>query len=478
MTHVTRLLSATAPGPTAAAPANDTLKPEQIAALRQALDQAPAQGFADKAFTPPTLDPLLKSPDPAARQRGVALLKTSVMRYAAAVHRGRLALADFDDEWGLRPTAYDPKADFEAAVVQYKVAEWLASLPPPYAGYQQLVKGLAQYRALAAQGGWAKLAGGKPLRPGEVDARVPALRARLIVEDASLQLPPPQDSNLYDPVTVQALKSFQAHHGLIADGEVGKPTLAALNTPVGQRVLQIIANMERWRWLPTSLPADRVQVNIAAAVLTLYKADAPALSMRTAAGRPGDHTPMLQSKVQSIVFNPPWNVPDSIAKKELYPKERAHPGYFDEEDIHVIKTADGERLQQAAGPKSALGLVKFDFDNRYGVYMHDTPSRGAFAKQGRLVSHGCVRLEKPQELAQQLLDGDGGWNADLIQSTIAANDTKRVPVSKPVAVMFLYWTAFAGADGAMNFGTDPYGWDHELLQKIAEPNPSINNGNA
>jgi murein L,D-transpeptidase YcbB/YkuD len=498
MTHMTRLLSATAlilattvgpqaglaqtaPPAAAAAPApaaTDSLKPDQIVLLRQALDQASVHGFPDKAFIPASLDPLLRSADPVARARGAALLKTSILRYASAVHRGRLALSDFDDEWGMRPAAYDPKPDFDAAVAQNHVAEWLASLPPPYAGYKQLVKGLADYRALAAKGGWPKLAGGKALKPGDVDARVPALRARLLIEDPSLQPPPAADPNTYDPATVEAVKTFQTRHGLLNDGEVGKPTLAALNTPAAERVLQIMANMERWRWLPTALPADRVQVNIAAAVLTFYKGDAPVLSMRTAAGRPGDHTPMLQSKVQSIVFNPPWNVPDSIARKELYPKERAHPGYFEEEDIHVIKTADGKRLQQAAGPKSALGLVKFDFDNRYGVYMHDTPARGAFAKQGRLVSHGCVRLEKPQELALLLLEGDGAWNADLIQSTIAANDTKRVPVSKPVAVLFFYWTAFTGADGAMNFGTDAYGWDHEVLQKLSGTNLPINNGNA
>ncbi|MDB5461028.1 MAG: peptidoglycan-binding protein, partial [Caulobacteraceae bacterium] len=198
-----------------------------------------------------------------------------------------------------------------------------------------------------------------------------------------------------------------------------------------------------------------------------YKGDEPVLSMRTATGKPDDHTPMLQSKIHSIVFNPPWNVPDSIAKKELYPKQASDPGYFEREDIHVIKTAEGERLQQAAGPKSSLGQLKFDFDNRYGVYLHDTPSRGAFAKQGRLVSHGCVRLEKPQELAGFLLDGEGTWSGDLIQATIAEAETKRVALAKPVSVLIFYWTAFAGADGAVNFRGDPYDWDHELLQRIS-----------
>ncbi len=456
--------------PLAPAPAEPaTLRPDQVALLRQALDQAPAQGFADKAFTPPGLDALLQSADPAARQRGEAMLKAAILKYAVAVHRGRLTGAEFDDEWGLRPAAYDPEPDFDAALAKNTLPAWLAALPPGYAGYRQLVKGLADYRAIAAKGGWRTLASGATVKPGGVDDRIPALRVRLAAEDpAAPPAPaPPTAPNVLDDPTDKALKAFQARHGLEANGALDKPTLTALNQPVGQRVLQIMANMERWRWLPETLPADRVQVNIAASVLTLYKADRPVLSMRTASGKPDDHTPMLESQIKSIVFNPPWNVPESIAKKELYPKERADPGYFAREDIHIIKTADGQRLQQAAGPKSSLGLVKFDFDNRYGVYLHDTPSRGAFARRGRMVSHGCVRLEKPQDLAAMLLEGDGGWDKASISSTIAAGDTKRVPLAKPVEVLLFYWTAFAGPDGAMNFTNDPYNWDHELLQKTA-----------
>jgi murein L,D-transpeptidase YcbB/YkuD len=443
------------------------LSPAQISVLRQALAQAAVHGFPAGAFTPADLDPLLRSADPGARLRGQALLKKSMLAYAVALRRGRLPLADFDDEWGMRPAPYDPAVDFEGAVAQNQLPVWLAGLPPAQAGYQQLVNGLAVYRSIASRGGWRSLPVGRVIKPGAADPRVPALRARLQAEDASVVLTSPADPAVYDPSTVGAVKVFQSRHGLLADGEVGGPTLAALNVPVEQRIAQITANMERWRWAPRTPLGARVEVNIAAAVLTLYKADVPVLSMRTVSGRATDHTPMLQSTVQSVVFNPPWNVPDSIAKKELYPKEREHPGYFEAEDIHIIKTADGERLQQAAGPKSALGLVKFDFDNRYGVYMHDTPSRGVFARQGRMVSHGCVRLEKPQELAQAILDGDGGWNAELIQSALATNDTRRAPVTKPVAVLFFYWTAFVGPDGAMNFSSDPYSWDHELLQKLA-----------
>ncbi len=467
--------AAPAPKAPAASPVNVAaiaLKPEQVALLRQALDQAPAQGLGDKSLAPPQLDGLLKSADPAARQRGETLLKVVALRYAAAVHRGRLAASEFDDEWGLRPAAYDPAPGFQAAVSQDRLGDWLASLPPAYAGYQQLVKALAAYRGIDGRGGWKAVPAGDTLNPGDEDPRVPALRDRLMAEDPNSPVVPASNET-YDPATVEAVKAFQRRHGLKDDGIVGRPTLAALNVPVQDRISQISANMERWRWLPDELPADRVQVNIAAAVVTLFKQGQPVLSMKAVAGKPSDHTPMLQSQIRAIVFNPPWNVPDSIARKEIYPKEKAHPGYLAREDFRVIKTSTGERLQQRAGPKSALGQVKFDFENPYGVYLHDTPAHAAFDRPTRTVSHGCVRLEKPKELAAQLLQGQalpgiGEWSPQSIDGVIAAADTRRVAVAKPVSVLIFYWTAFVGPDGAVSFTSDPYDWDHELLQKISE----------
>jgi murein L,D-transpeptidase YcbB/YkuD len=232
-------------------------------------------------------------------------------------------------------------------------------------------------------------------------------------------------------------------------------------------VAQILANMERWRWAPSVMPTDRVQVNIAAAILTLFRGDAPVLSMRAVAGRVADHTPILQSTIRSVVFNPPWNVPAAIATKELWPKERANPGYLAREDFVVIHTPDGGvRLMQRAGRKSSLGQIKFDFDNRYGVYLHDTPTHSTFAKESRLVSHGCVRLDQPKALALKLLDDDPVWTQDQIDAVIAGGDTQRVALTRPTAVLIFYWTAFAGPDGVMNFRPDVYGWDRELMQRI------------
>jgi len=433
--------------------------------MRKTLDQADAQGLDAKALVPPGLDALLGSDDPAKRKRGEAVLKGAVLRYARQAHNGRLDGSDFEDEWAIRPAAFDPRPGLEAALAQNGLAAWLDSLPPPLLGYQQAVKQLAVYREIAARGGWERMPTGRKLEPGMQDRRVPMLRARLAIEDPSAPAAGPD--TLDDPL-VEALKAFQRRHGLKDDGKLGPATVAAMNVPVERRVAQIEANLERWRWLPRDLPPDRVDVNIPAALTTLVRAGKVALEMKAAAGRKTDHTPMLQSSISAIVLNPPWNIPRSIAQSEILPKEREHPGYMLEEEIQVLDTQDGgQRLQQKAGPKSALGQVKFEFDNRFGVYLHDTPVKVAFDQQSRAVSHGCVRLEKPRELAAQLLQGQAGWSPESLASAIDAGATKRVTLDRSMPLFLFYWTAYAGPDGLMIFYPDVYDWDQDLLQKVA-----------
>lgn len=450
-----------APPPTSVA-----LRPDQVDLLVRVLSQASTHGFEPGTFSPDPFMPMLGGRDVAARQTAQAQLISATLGYAKAVHSGRLALADFPNDWGLRPAPYDPAPDFVQAAAQDRLGPWLDSLPPPYTGYQTLRKGLVTYRDIAARGGWKPIAAGAPLKLGtRDDPRIVALEARLAVEDATVAV---DGAPVFDEALQQALMRAQKRFGLNPDGSLGPATLAALNVPVERRIDQILANMERWRWLPQQLPSDRIQVNIAAAVMSVFHDDAPNLTMRAVTGRPGDETPMLSSMIHSIVLNPPWNVPSSIAAKELWPKQRANPSYFANNDFIVIPTGDGgSRLQQKAGPKAALGLVKFDFDNPYGVYLHDTPSRSKFASFSRLASHGCVRLEKPIPLAKQLLAADPAWSPEVVDATIAAGKTVRAPLPQPIAVFLLYWTAYVTPDGQVNFRDDPYGWDSLLVQRIA-----------
>jgi len=382
--------------------------------------------------------------------------------HARAVHSGRLDTADFDRVWGIRPIPYDPLPSFVEAVRRDRLAAWVAALPPPYAGYDTLVAGLARYRTIAAAGGWKPLAPTFAIKFGASGAAAAALRQRLAIEDAQL----PAAGSSFDQPLLDAVRRAQRRYGLNPAGQVGGQTIAMLNVPVEARIRQIMANMERWRWLPPTLEKDRIQVNIAAAVLTVFDGDAPVTSMRAVTGRPGDETPMLVSEIHSIVINPPWNVPSSIADRELWPKERASPGYLKRNGFRVIDTGNGGKRLQQASEKSALGRFKFDFDNPFAVYLHDTPAQAGFAKFDRLASHGCVRLEHPDDLAKLLLKTTPDWQPDQVDAAVAAGKTVRATMADKVAVYLLYWTAFATPSGQVSFRDDPYKWDGVLAGKI------------
>lgn len=426
-----------------------TLSASQAEQLGQLLADA---GFAQGLRHDGTAQP---------RPQGNDALVRAALDYAHAVHSGRLDPSDFQQDWGLRPAPYDPLPAFADAVKRDRIAAWFRSLPPPYSGYDGLQKGLATYRKIEANGGWATLPAGPDMTVGASGPRVAALRKRLAVEDGEVVA----TGTKFDAELKDAVVRAQRRYGLNPTGVVSTQTLAALNVPAGDRVRQIMANMERWRWLPAELPAKRIQVNIAAAVLTVFEGDAPIASMKAVTGRPGNETPMLQSKIHSIVLNPPWNVPAGIAAKELFPKGAA---YLARNNYKIIGTGANRRLQQQPGPKSALGLYKFDFDNPYAVYLHDTPSQSTFSSFSRLASHGCVRLEKPGPLAQLLLRNDPNWQPEQIQEALAKGKTLRVPLQEQdkVHVYLLYWTAFASANGTMNFRGDPYSWDKTLAAKI------------
>ena len=403
-----------------------------------------------------------------------AAVAQAALRYARAVHASRLQPNDYLHDWGLRPAAYDPTPAFNAAVQADRLGDWLASLPPPYDGYEGLRQGLIRYRKIDAAGGWLTIPAGETLGPGATGARVAALRRRLLIENGADD---GSDSDTYDQALAEKVADAQRRYGLKPTGVVDAQTLAALNVPASHRIVQIEANLERWRWLPETLPADRIQVNIAAAILTLFRADQPVTSMRAVTGKPGDETPMLQSTIHSIVINPPWNVPSSIATKELWPKERAHKGYLARHGFKVIKTDDngGVRLQQAAGTRSALGRIKFDFVNPYGVYLHGTPVHGTFQNYSRNDSHGCVRLQAPDKLAALLLRSDPKWSDDgAVDAAISRGVTARATLPEPIAVYLLYWTAFAQPDGRISFRADPYGWDDLLVRRLrgAPPPPA------
>lgn len=330
---------------------------------------------------------------------------------------------------------------------------WALPTPEvPAAADPALAAAQARYAAMS----WEPVAKDRALKVGKSGPAVANLRARLAAEGFVPQAEP-ADPTTFDPELTGLLTAWQAAHGLEPDGLVGAATLAALNVTAAERTRQIEANIARAGWLPADLPPRRIEVDIPAAEAVLFEAGAPVMTMRVVVGDGKHQTPMLASALDSVVFNPPWKVPTSIAKAELLPKEVREPGYLAANDFEV---KDG-RLEQKPGPGNALGQVKFDLKSPFGVYLHDTPGKGAFARWRRTLSHGCVRLEKPRELAALLL-ADQGFDAATVEAEIAAGETRSIPLTTPLPLYVVYRTVVPDGAGGVAFRPDVYGWDAEL----------------
>jgi murein L,D-transpeptidase YcbB/YkuD len=456
-------LATTAPA-SLAAPATPVeltlLRRDQTASLWRLMAAAELVGLRPRDYLPPELEAELGSADPLRRQGGEAKLLEAAARFAADVRTGRKLTGQFRSDWAIRPVRYDARAELASALADNRLEGWFADLGPPHQGYRQLLSELARYRQIAADGGWETLDARRTLKLGVEHDAVVALRERLMVEGASL--PETATPRLFDQALKEALARYQASHGLTPSGDADRATLLSLNVPVATRIAAIRASLERWRWLPRTLPQTRVEVNVAAAELQVFDAGRPALAMRTVVGRPADPTPMFADEIEAVAFNPPWNVPQGIMEREILPKARRDPGYLAREGFVWIDDGAARRLQQKPGSQSALGLYKFDLPNRFSVYLHDTPVRTVFARDRRTLSHGCIRLEKPRDLALWLL-GRQGFDAAAIDRAVAAGDTSSVRLTRPVPVYLLYWTAFVSDDGELNFRDDVYGWDRLVL---------------
>ena len=448
-------------------------------ALRRALLAAENDGLDPWLYHLEVIDALAgEHPGPASRRA----TELDVLRTAALV-----ALVH-DLRWGrARPTSVarvPAGADDQALARLVGAADLgaeIAALRPDHFTYRGLGNALARLRAIERSGGWLRLPPGDALRPGTFDARVVLLRQRLASEGYLRgTLRPTAD---FDSTLASAVRAFQHHHGLNEDGIVGRTTVAELNVPVGGRIDQVRINLERARWIAPSLPDTFLVVNIAGAKLYLIRDGAIVHEARVIVGRDYTRTPVFSGRLERIELNPYWTVPESIVDEVLAAAGR-EPGYLErqrfralDEDGRPVAVSAAELLSHSAaslpwtlrqdpGPLNPLGRIKFYFPNAFSVYLHDTPARDLFAREERLFSHGCIRVQDPFRLAELLLDEPARWTRASLESAAATDEHRLMPLSRPVFVLIQYWTASTDEHGTLHFYRDVYGRDPALLREL------------
>jgi murein L,D-transpeptidase YcbB/YkuD len=382
------------------------------------------------------------------------LLSDAVLAYADALAHGAVRQGSRLDEEDLTADPVDVVAVLDTAISSPNPVATIEALAPNSPAYMGMRQAYELYRSVAKAGGWPRVAGPQ---------QVQQLQQRLAAER---YLPASARSGVYDEATTQAVRAFQRRHGIEADGRLGASTLVELNVGADERARQVAVNLERLRWLPRQMPADRVVVNTARAELRLYRADKVVFTTRVVVGEIDKQTPEFRAKIESVLFNPPWNVPYSIATKEIMPKLAANPSYL--EHHHMQRRGNGG-FQQLPGPGNALGQLKFEMPNRFDVYLHDTPMKTLFSRDNRRQSHGCVRVQNPRDLASLLLDEP----VDGINKSVALTYTHRRALPTALPVFLVYQTVFVEG-GGVEFHKDFYERDEDIARALSRtPQPPM-----
>lgn len=371
------------------------------------------------------------------------------------------------------------------------VVDQAANLP---AGIEPLRLALRDARARVEAGGFPPVPTTGTIEPGALDPlKVPALRARIAVEDATLANAEPTDPALFDDVLLEAVKRWQTAYGLEADGRVGPATLAVMNRPAEARVGQLRVAMDMRRAAPRPQPGRRIEVNVPDFRLKLLEGDRAVLDMAVVVGKPARATPMLSVTMTTVQFNPPWGVPERNAREDLLPKFRRDPRAMIEKGFRVYQYVGGERVEvdpltvnwgavnpervpyffrQDAGDFSALGRIKFIMPNSEDIYLHDTPERALFGRPDRAFSSGCIRLERPMDLLEQVLEGTTGWDRAKATAALDSRQTSAVGLRRPLPVRLFYQTVMV-EQGRVRIRPDIYGLDAIYARALDQRTPPV-----
>ncbi|HKG91266.1 MAG TPA: L,D-transpeptidase family protein, partial [Gemmatimonadaceae bacterium] len=476
----------------------------RAAALLRALVSADRDALRLDAYPLPALAravAAIRDGRPTAEQLAEAdvLLTSAFAALGEDLLTGQVSPRSVTEDWHIDPKEEAVDSALVRSLREPALDAAIGRMRPEDPDYQALRKALVQYRELAARGGWPTVLSGRALKPGEPErlARLQALRARLAAEGliatdkrenakaaesavpapnaiggdsanrverthpARVRAPGPGEA-VYDSALAGAVAAYQARHAIVVDSVLGDETVRSMNLPAEYRVAQIAANLERHRWMPRSLGARYLLVNVPAFHLEAWDNGRSALDMKVIVGEEYEdrRTAVFADTMTTVVFRPYWFVPDTIADKELWPKISANPGYMAEHDYETFEEDGQTRIRQKPGPENSLGLVKFLFPNTFNIYLHDTPEHELFEQDVRAFSHGCIRLEKPAELASWVL----GWPADSVRRAMGTPpDNKEVKVARRLPVYITYFTAYA-EDGQLRFGNDLYDRDEAMVR--------------
>ena len=415
------------------------------------------------------------------------LLTDAFLLFSSHLLSGRVVPNAVDSTWLFFNPASDITLILNSKAYSNRIESFFDGLRPANTAYYRLRNALQLYIGIQKNGGWPVVPSGPSLRIGDTNDRVDKIRKRLIVTkdmDAPARNVKPTE---FDESLMKGVQRFQNRHGIEPDGVVGIATLAAMNVPVSDRIRQIELNLERWRWIPRDLGSRYILVNIADYSLVVVENQTTVLDMRVVVGKAYRRTPVFSDKMKYLVLNPFWNVPIKIAVEDKLPIIRKNPLYLTQQHIKVFENWSEDapeinpvvidwhrvnsnyfpyRLRQDPGPLNALGRIKFMFPNKFAIYLHDTPQRGLFKKATRDFSSGCIRIEKPFELAKYLLQNDPQWTDQKITEAIESGVTTVVRIKNPIPVHLLYWTAWVTETGTVHFGNDIYDRDPPLSRAL------------
>ena len=472
----------------------------QALAVIQALEASQQKGLNpddyDASHWPERVQALNGSPTSDTLARFDAALTVGVMRYISDLHIGRVNPKQFNFGIDIEQKKYDlPQFVSTRVINATNVQAVLDGVEPVYNGYRRTEDALHRYQQLAAEGdGPAVPDVTKTIAPGDAYAGISQLTQRLrLLGDLHADTVVDTNASTYTGPLVDGVKTFQSRHGLSVNGKIDKATISQLNTPLATRVNQLQDALERWRWLPPQFPQPPVVANIPEFILRAFGPDQKvALEMNVVVGRAlRTQTPVFAKDMKYIVFRPYWNVPTSILRGEIIPGIARDRSYVIKKNFEVTDysgkvitddvvsdavlaqlRAGKLTVRQKPGPKNSLGLVKFLFPNEYNVYLHSTPAPQLFSQSRRDFSHGCVRVEKPAELAAYLLRNQPPWTLENVQAAMqSGRDNQQVNLVTPVPVLILYVTAVVEEDGTVHFFNDIYGYDKKLEDVLAKGEP-------